>query len=296
MRIVNVLAVAALLISTSGCSGSKPRLDTPDGAMRNLQQAVVKSQPDQIFKALPASYQSDINALVADAAKRMDTELWNEGTGILKQVAGLLKSKRDLLLASPMMESVPNKDDVKKNWDSGVSLLQAFVNSDFTNIERLRKGDVAGLLSGEGAALMNKITSLMESSESSAEAGKELAKLKAMTVSVVSTDGDTAVVKAEAPGEEPETMDMVKVEGVWIPKEMADGFKEGIAEARKNLAEIDFSSEEGKQKKAMAMMQMGAIKPMLAQLEAAKTQEELQAVFGGVMMMMMGGMQQGGME
>ncbi len=294
MKRLHVMAVVAMVATITGCSGSAPTLDTPDGAMRNMQQAVVNSQPDQLFKALPASYQSDINALVADAATRMDAELWNESTALLLQVVGLLKSKRDLLLASPMMASVPNKDDVAKNWDNGVALLHALVNSEFTNIERLRQGNVAGLLAKDGGALMGKITSLMESSESSAEAGKELAKLKAMKVSVVSTGADTAVVKAETPGEEPETIEMVKVEGVWIPKDMATGFKDGIAEARKNLAQIDFTSEEGKQKKTMAMMQMGMVKPMLAQLEAAKTQEDLQAVFGGVMMMMMGGMQQGG--
>jgi hypothetical protein len=286
-----MLAVVAMAAIITGCSGSAPEQDTPDGAMRNMQQAVINSRPDQLFNALPASYQADINALVADAAKRMDPELWNEGMGIIKQVVGLLKSKRDLLLASPMMASVPNKADVAKNWDTGVSLLQAFVNSEFTSIERLRQGNVAGLLAKDGTSIMAKVTSLMENSESSAEAGKELAKLKAMKVSVVSTGADTAVVKAETPGETPETIDMVKVEGVWIPKDMAAGFKEGIAEARRNLAQMDFTSEEGKQKKTMAMMQMGMIKPMLAQLEAAKSQQDLQAVFGGVMMMMMGGMQ-----
>lgn len=294
MKFASVLAVVAMTAVISGCSGSKPKADTPDGAMRNMQQAVVNSNPGQIFRAMPASYQADINALVADAAKRMDTELWNEAAGVLKQTVGLLQSKRDLLLASPMMASVPNKADVEKNYDAGVALLQTLVNSDFTSIERLRQGNVEGLLSGDGAAIMAKATSLMENSESSEEAGEELAKFKAMRVAVVSQDGDTAVIKLEAPEEEPETIDMVKVEGVWIPKEMADGFKEGIAEARENLKQLDFTTEEGKQQKTMLLMQIGAVKPMLDQLEAAKTQEDLQAVFSGIMMMMMGGMNQGG--
>ncbi len=293
MKRVSVMAVVAMA-TIMGCSGAKAKLDTPDGAIRNLQESVINNRPEELLKAMPASYRADINALVADAAKRMDTELWNESTGLLKQAVGLLKSKRDLLLASPMMANVPNKADVAKNWDSGVALLQAVVNSEFINIERLRQGNLEGLLAKDGAAIMAQVTSLMEKSESSAEAGKELAKLKAMSVSLVSQDGDAAVIKIEVPGETPENIVMVKVEGVWIPKDMADGFKQGIAEARVNLAKIDFTSEEGKQKKTMAMMQMGMIKPMLAQLEAAKTQEDMQAVFGGVMMMMMGGMQQGG--
>ena len=291
MNRMGVLAVVAMMAAITGCGGSNPKLDTPDGAMRNMQQAVLDNKPDKLFTALPASYQADVDALVADAAKRMDTELWQEATALIKRVAGLLESKRDLLLSSPMVADVPNKADLEKNWNAGVALLREVVNSDFLDIERLRQGNVKGLLSGDGAKIMAKATGLMENSETSAEAGEELAKLKAATISLVSQDGDNAVVKIEAPGEEPETIDMIKVEGVWIPKEMADGFKQGIAEARKNLEMIDFTSEEGKQKKTMVLMQIGAVKPMLGQLEAAKTQEDLQAVFGGVMMMMMGAMQ-----
>lgn len=294
MKHLSVMAVLVTGLVISGCSGSKAKVDTPDGAIRNMQQAIIDSKPEQIYTALPASYQADVDALVADAATRMDTEIWKESTALIKQAVGLLESKRELLLSSPMMANVPNKADVEKNWDTGVALIKSLVNSELLDIERLRQGNVKDLLTGDGAAIMAKMVKLMENSESSAKAGDELAKLKKATVSVVSQDGDVAVVKVEAPEEEPESIDMVKVEGVWIPKEMADGFKDGIADARKKVATIDFTSEEGKQKKAMIMMQIGAVKPMLDQLEAAKTQEDLQAVFSGVMMMMMGGMQQGG--
>ncbi len=290
-----VLAVLAMVAIITGCSGSKPKVDTPDGAVRNMQQSILANRPDQIFKALPASYRTDIDNLVAEAARRMDAEIWNESMALLKQAAGILKSKRDLLLANPMMASVPNKADVEKNWDTGVALLQELVNSEFTDIERLRKGNVEGLLSGDGAAIMTRITSLMENIESSAEAGRELAKLKSMRVSLISQDGDSAVVKVDAPDETPENVAMVRVEEVWIPRDMADSFKQGIAGARENLEQIDFSSEEGRQKKNMALMQMGAIKPMLDRLEAAQTQEDIQSVFGGLMMGLMGAMKQGDM-
>jgi hypothetical protein len=294
MKRVSVLAAVAMtVVVVAGCSGSKSKSDTPDGAIRSMQASVLDNRPGQVFKAMPASYQADIDSLVADAAKRMDTELWNESTALLKQAVGILESKRKLLLASPMMASVPIKADVEKNWDSGISLLQALVNSEFSSIERLREGKVEGLLTGNGAAIMAKITDLMANSESSAEAGKELAKLKDMRVSLVSQDGDSAIVKIEAPEETPENIDMVKVEGVWLPKEMVSGFSLSIAEARKKLEQIDFTSEEGKQKKTMILMQIGAIKPLLTQLEAAKTQEDVQAVFGGLMMGLMGGMNQG---
>ncbi len=293
MKFARLLAVVTMTAMVVGCSDSKAKLQTPDGALRNIQESVINNHPVQIFKALPASYRADIDTLVVDAAQRMDAELWTQSSDLLKQVVGILKSKRPLLLASPMMASTPNKADIEKNWDAGVSILQALLNSDFAKLDRLRKGDVEGLLSGEGAAIMAQITHLMENSEQSAEMGEELAKLKAMRVSVVSEDGDSAVVKVEASDDESEMINMMRVEGVWIPQKMADAFKKGIAEAQENLKMIDFTSDEGKQKKTMMLMQIGAIKPLLTQLEKAKTQEELQAVFGGLMMGIMGGMNRG---
>lgn len=293
MKLASILAVMTMTAMVVGCSGSKAKPQTPDGALRNIQESVINNDPVQSFKALPASYRTDIDALIVDAAQRMDAEIWTQSSDLLEQAVGILKSKRALLLASPMMASTPNKADIEKNWDAGVSILEAFVNSDFVKLDRLRKGNVEGLLAGDGAAIMAQMTDLMANSEQSAEAGKGLAKLKAMRVSVVSEDGDSAVVKIEAPDEEPAMIDMMRVEGVWIPQEMVAGFKEGIAEAQENLKKIDFTSEEGKQKKTMILMQLGAIKPLLKQLEEAKTQEELQAVFGGLMMGLMGGMNRG---
>ena len=293
MKLTRLLAVVTMTAMVVGCGGSKTKPQTPDGALRNFQESVTKNNPVQILKALPASYRADIDALVVDAAQRMDAEIWTQSSDLLKQALGLLKSKRALLLASPMMATTPNKADIEKNWDAGISILEALVNSDFVKLDRLRKGNVEGLLAGDGAAIMAQVTRLMANSEQSAEAGKQLAKLKAMRVSVVSEDGDSAVVKVEAPDEEPAMIDMMRVEGVWIPKEMADGFIKGIAATQNNLKTIDFSSEEGKQKKTMMLMQLGAIKPLLTQLAAAKTQEELQTVFGGLMMGLMGGMNPG---
>jgi hypothetical protein len=293
MKLARLLAVVTMTAMVVGCGGSKTKPQTPDGALRNIQESVTQNHPVEIFKALPASYRADIDALVVDAAQRMDAEIWAQSSDVLKQAVGLMKSKRALLLASPMMDSTPNKADIEKSWDAGISILEALVNSDFAKLDRLRKGNVEGLLAGDGAAIMAQVTRLMENSEQTAEAGKQLAKLKAMRVSVVSEDGDSAVVKVEAPDEEPEMVDMVRVEGVWIPREMADGFKEGIAETRKSLETMDFTTEEGKQKRTMVLMQLGAIKPMLTQLEKAKTQAELQSVFGGLMMGLMGGMNPG---
>lgn len=121
---------------------------------------------------------------------------------------------------------------------------------------------------------------------------ENLKKMKSIKASVESQDGDTATVKIEADGDEsPEIVDFVRVEGKWIPKEMADGFALKITEARANIAKMDFTSEEGKATKTKIMQQISMVKTMISQAEAAKTSEELEGVIMGVMMgaMSMGG-------
>jgi hypothetical protein len=283
-----MMAVVAGLVF-SGCNGSKPKAETPDAAVRNIQTAIIDCKPDVVFTALPPSYQADINALVVDLSTRMDAELWNEATGVIKQAVGIIDSKRDLILSS---EILANKEDIKNNWDTGISMLKLLVNSDFMNLERLRKGNIETFLASDGAAIMKKMSTIMENSKASVEAAEELAKIKSTIFSTVSQEGDTAVIKVEAPNQEPETYTMTKIEGVWFPKDLADKFQETIAEARKGVEQIDFSTEEGKLMKTAAMQQINMAKPFLAQLEAAKTKEELQAVMNSLMMtVMMGAMQ-----
>lgn len=285
--VAGVMAAVAMV----GCGGNQSTVASgPDDAILQVRDSIIENKPGAAFEMLPPSYQTDINSVVADAAKRMDEEIWNQGVGILQQVTRILESKRDLILSTEAMSSVPNPEDLKKNWKQGVSVLQAIVRSDFTNLERLQQGDVGKLLSESGAKIMASATDLMASSEQAAEAEAELDKIRNMTATVVSQEGDTAVVKVDTEGEEPEELEMVRVEGRWIPKDMADGFKEGIAEMRENLAGLDFSSEEGQQQKTMILAQMGGIKSMLDQLENAKTKEELEGIFGGLMMGIMGAM------
>lgn len=285
--VAGLMAAMALV----GCGGNQPAAATsPDAAILQVRDNIIENKPGAVFEMLPPSYQADINGVVADAAKRMDEDVWNQGVGILQQVANILESKRDLILSTQAMSSLPDPEDLKKNWNQGVSVLQAFVQSDFTNLKRLQQGEVGTLLSESGSKIMASVTDLMASSEQAADAEAELDKIRNMTATVVSQDGDTAVVKVDTEGEEPEELEMVRVEGRWIPKDMADGFKEGIAEMRENLAGLDFSSEEGQQQKTMILAQMGGIKSMLDQLENAKTKEELEGIFGGLMMGLMGAM------
>ncbi len=294
MKYSKIFAAVSVVASVSvmGCGGSSEKpAKTPDAVVMQVTKAIDQNQPQAVFQALPASYQADINSIVADAAKKMDTEVWSEGQALIKQVLKVAKAKKSLILETRMLAANPDKDELSKSWDQSLEMLETLLDSDFADLNKLRKGDVENLLSGSGSELMKKAKNASVGHPGYAEMKANLEKMKSVKASVESQDGDTAIVKIEAKGETPETVNFVRVEGKWIPKDMADSFTLKIAEARANIEKIDFTSEEGKAAKAKIMQQIGMVKTMIAQAESAKTSAELEGVMMGIMMgaMSMGG-------
>jgi len=271
-----------ICIALTACGPAEPApAKTPDVALMNVAKSIGNNEPGAIFKALPASYQKEINSLVSEAAQKMDAELWEEGRGLIKSLVNIAKTKKDLILKTQMFAQTPNKIALSKSWDDGVSMLETILNNDITNLEKLRAGNVDGLLVN-GSEIMKKFFTLY-----SDQADKDedfLAKIKALKVTVISQEGDKATVKIETVGEEPENVEMVRVEGKWIPEALAEGFVEKIKEVRESLAEIDFTSEEGKAMKAQIMQQLTMVKSILVQAESATTSEQLEGILMGLMM------------
>jgi len=257
---------------------------TPDAAIMGIAKALVNSQPQNLFKALPASYQKELTALISDAAKRMDAELWAEGRGILQDLVNIAKTKKELILKTQMVARVKDKAAFSKSWDDGVAALTMLLNCDVTKLEKLREANIVNLLTNVSET-MKKLSMIV--SEQTDEKDDILAKLKAMKVTVLSQEGNKAVVKIETTGEEPETEEMVLVEGKWIPKDFADGFVKTIKEARESVAKIEFTSDKGKAMKAQIMQQLTMVKMMLKQAESATTPEQFDNMLMGMMMGMM---------
>jgi hypothetical protein len=278
----------------SGCSrASVP--NEPDQALLHVSRELAANRPQAAFEALPPSYQADVNALVSEAAVKMDEEVWNGVLGVLRRVANVLETKRDLILQTDALAEHPEKDNIAANWNDGVGLIKALLNSDFANLAKLRKADVGAMLAGGGSEIMRRARAVKTTNPDMDEAREAFEKLAALRVQVVSRDGDTATLKIEAPGEDAAEEEFKRIEGRWVPAEMAEGFKEAIAEARENLGNMDFASEEGRTAKAALMTQVGMVNAMLTQIEAAKTKEEIQGAMSGIMMALMGAMmQQGG--
>ncbi|MBC8876760.1 MAG: hypothetical protein H8E44_45610 [Planctomycetes bacterium] len=277
--------------------------DSPDGTIRTVMTELEQGNVRVVWDALPPSYQSDVNDLVHTFADNMDAELWNAGAGLVKKVVRILKEKKQFILAHPAVAEAPvDADTITANWDTVVDLLDTIVNSEITDLEKLKTIDVGAFLSGSGKSIGDKVMAVAQALEgqdfSMAEfPGVEvdaagLAKLKDAKISTLSVDGDTATVRIEKEGGEVEDIQMVHVEGKWLPKEMVDGWATGIGEAKAAMTAA--MGEELKKNKQQVLMPMRMVGMVLDGILATQTQEEFNDAIDGIKGMLTPEMEEGG--
>lgn len=261
--------------------------DGPDKAVLDVMNAIADGKPIVLWQSLPASYQKDIQGLISEFAGKMDKDLWNKGFAVARKAIDVLKKQKDLIIAqlTPFIPPTINKDKLSQNWDGMVDLLSTIVNSELSNLDDLKKANVEGWLNGTVAKVMKQSQALgqvidpAQFAPGTASFTELPALAKKTKVTVLNMEGDKATLKIE--NEDPkfkkaEEAVFVKVEGKWIPKEMADNWAKGLADAKKNLEQIKPEEISKMKPQVMAMMDMAEQK--LDALAKAKNAEEFQKV------------------
>lgn len=258
--------LAASLLTLAGC-GKKPA--GPDETAKTFAKGISDKQPEVIWELLPATYQTDLNGLVAAAAAKTDPDLHAKSVETLKRLVTVLKSKKEYILGSPMLKEVPNVNqaELQKNYDSAVGMIDTLVSSDLSNLDKMKKPDLGNFLKVTGGKLMAQAAAVSAATPGD-EMNKELAKLSQLQAKVLSQTDTTAEMDVTVDGKT-EKVKLTKVEDKWVPDEMAKEWSEKMAEARKGIEGMNMS--EGKMQ-ILAML--GAASTVLEQLEKAKSQEE----------------------
>ncbi len=298
-RLNMVLCTALLVVLAPSCGQSATASvpDTPDGTVRAVAEGLADSHPEVVWYALPASYQKDVVDLVQLAADTIDPEVYAKGFAVANKTVGVLRAKRDLILDT-VEANMPqaNRAAIEDNWDHVLDLLEIVLTSDIASVDGLRGIDPEKYLATTGRKVMLKAAEIKPPAEGD-EPPKDLASaLRGLEVEVVSSEGDSATLRMTAPGEEPETVVLTRVEGRWVPADMAAEWDEKVAKAKAEMGQS--SDEEKAQMKMQAMMMFGMVEAMVDQVAAAETQEDLQAIVQGMLGGLMSQIQpdMGGME
>ncbi len=320
-RILSGLTAIAIGLA-SALPLAKAAEEGPESFVTTPLKALEEKNPKLIWDMLPASYQKDLNGLVQAFAKEMDAELWDAGAGLLGGIGELLRTKKDLIagMLSEMDESgeVP-MSVITSGLEMAGTLLDKLAKSDLGSLNKLRTVDLGNVADTFGRDMMKLI-------EDSAKAAGEadpfgLETLRSIKVEVVSEDDSNATIKVsglpeafdfgsltELPGGLPPglpglpdldelpfadftdfengELEVVKVEGKWVPKELADGWEDGISAAKVGMGAVGEMADEDKQ---MALGIIKGINGGLATIRKAKTKEQFQmALMQATMGAMMG--------
>lgn len=287
-----VAAIAASCGIRTALAGQIP--STPDGTIMYVSEHLADGHPEVLWEALPDQYRKDINGLTHLFATKVDPELWNKSFSVMQKAATVLHDKKDLFLGSQLFAMAgENKDTIAGNWDTGTSVFGTLVNSDISNLETLKKMDWGRFLASTGAELMTMARDSSKATDDDAYQQDFVEKLKGTSVKVIEETAETATVEVTAPGKEPETTSMTKVDGRWVPTDMAKDWDAKVAEAQAKLEAI--TPEAMAEQKVQAMMMLGMAEAMVDQIAQAETSEQLDQMLQGLLGGLLGGGMGGGM-
>jgi hypothetical protein len=256
--------------------------DSPDGTVRFVMEQLAERHPEVVWQALPPTYQKDITELTHTFAAKMDPEVWSAAFALGSRTAALLRDKKDIILASSFADMAgEERDSVADGWDAGVAFLDSFCSSDVARLDALQSIDWGNYLATTGRDLMNSAAERSKANGKDTFDQEITKKLEQATIELVSRDGDSATVKVSAPDEDPEDIELTRVEGRWVPSDMADDWDSNVAEAKQKLAAL--SDEEIEQSSMQTMMFIGMLDGVLAELETVETTEEFEQAIQGIL-------------
>lgn len=253
-----------------------------DAAVEAVFAGIRNKQPEALWAFLPASYQHDVNGLFHLLAERMDPELWNRTIAVGRRIVKLCRERKATILDTGLIQPTAGADEkaLSAEWDAAVSLAGTLLQSDLTDLEKMKDFDGGAFLASTGGQFMNKLAEFSRLLPGNTFQ-VELNDLANRQAKLVSETEDTAVVELSFRDDDtdPQRVPFVRVEGKWIPRKLTDGWKADIAAMRKRI-EQQLAPKVLAEKKKQFFKSLAVVEKSLDDLEAAKTPAEFQKRFG----------------
>jgi hypothetical protein len=282
--------VSLILVVTLGCArtadstGNKPTIpDSPDGTVLAVAEALQNNHAEVLWTVLPESYKSDITEITTTFAGKMDPALYDRAFAIVIRAVEVLDDRKDIILASETFKSTgADADEIRTALSNTQVFTETLKASEIATLEGLGSVDWEQFLATTGNAMLKHAAAI--ETEGEEDLYSELASLKVETVTL--TD-DRATLRISSDNQAPEAAEMAKVEGKWVPAELADEWAKGMDEARQGLAEM--TPETMAEQKTQIMMFFGMADALIEQIATLHTPEEFDAAIGPMLAGFMGG-------
>ena len=285
------LATASLiLIAVFGCARNADSIvqkqalpDSPDGTVLAVAEALKNHHAEILWTALPESYREDIVEITRGFAEKMDPAVYDRGFAIIMRAIEVLDDRKEIILASETFKATgADADEIRTSLSNTQVFTNTLKSSEIATVEGLGSIDWEQFLATTGSKLIEHAAAL--EAEGEENPFDELDSLKVETVEVAD---DRATLRISSADHEPEEVKMARVEGRWIPAEMADEWPEFMEEARNGLAEM--TPENMAAQKTQIMMFFGMADGLIEQIASLQTPEEFDAAIGPMLAPFMGG-------
>ncbi len=286
-------ALCALFMAACGGSDKAPAEvtipDAPDAAITTIGEQLAEGNGGILWKAMPASYQTDVNSIVQLASSKVDAELYNKSFALIDRLADVADKQKAFILNTELGGAKPEEQiaKVEAAWPSIIGFVKTITHSSVASVE--------GLQTFEGQNFCDTtISGMIAYAGDLAALSGEANPLEFGTVKLLESTDSTAMLELTSPDGTVESEEFTKVEGRWVPTEMATEWATSMADAKAQLEAI--SPEEIAQNKPQILGVLTMVEGILTQLDAAETQEQFDQALQGAMMPIMGlMMMQGGM-
>lgn len=256
--------------------------DTPDGTVTFVAQHLVDHHPEVLWTALPERYRQDITEITATFAERMDPEIYDRTMALSLRAVEVLKEKKDLIFESSTFQMAQvDPEEVNAALDPTFAIAETLLTSEISTLYGLSTIDWEKFLATRGATVL-ELASALETEDDVDPMG-ELATLEA---EIVAETEDSATLMLKTANEDPEEVEMVRVEGRWIPADLAQQWPEMMANAREHLDEMTPENMAGM--KTQAMMGLGMAEGLIEQIATIESAEQFDAAVGPLLQGLMG--------
>jgi hypothetical protein len=264
--------------------------DTPDGTVLAIAAGLQDNHPEILWTALPASYRQDITEITRIFAEKMDPEVYDRVFALVMRAIEVLDDRKEVIFASETFISTgADADEIRTGLSNAQWFTATLKASEIATLEGLSKVDWERFLATTGAQMLEHAASI-----ETGDGDKPLDNLDTLEVETLDLSGDRATLRISSKDHEPEEVEMARVEGRWIPAEMADEWSQKIEEARQGLA--DLTPEEMAAQKTQIMMFFGMADALIEQIATLQTPEEFDAAIGPMLAPFMGAASMGMMS
>jgi hypothetical protein len=127
---------------------------TPDGTVKSVVQAIGEGKFEVLWQALPASYQADVKKLIVEFSKKMDAELWEQGSNVAGKVAKLFTDKADFIIGNQIVAQQLQAKSIKpedaKQYLTAIGGMLLELQKDAATLSDVEKLNVEKLLANIG--------------------------------------------------------------------------------------------------------------------------------------------------